>query len=265
MITNRGKSLRDRECWRKEGMGKEPCPKSFLTNHSELLVDFVALQPQSWKVHNKGSSLHLTWWPYFLYDNHSSCSKTKSIPAWGPKLRSLLKVSNSLEVLLKFSSYVWKWNIWKHLMSSQSHPTFWTISPCVSETRECSERPHGAGSKKCTALPLVIEFTSSTKNRDAAPSPGCEGLHSFLYHGTNCCSFGCWNLTNVPVTVSPEQLKSTFFCLSFSCSSDCSPLIATGIKGGCYTFQDTTLAFSSDVLGYLCSCILPRAFSDMIF
>lgn len=57
---------------------------------------------------------------------------------------------------------------------------------------------------------LSMRLHGAPKAETLPPHQGCEGLHSFFYHHTNSCSFGYQNLTDVAVTVSPEQLKSTF-------------------------------------------------------
>lgn len=150
-------------------------------------------------------------------------------------------------------------------MSSQSHPTVWTISPQVSETMGSSERHHADESKKCTALPLVNEVAWSTKSRDAAPSPGLWRASLIFLPPYKFLLLWLSKSHWCRSDSKSRAAKKYFFCLSSPYNSDYSPLVATGIKGGCYTFWDTTLAFSSNVLDCLCSCILPQAFSDMIF
>lgn len=150
-------------------------------------------------------------------------------------------------------------------MSSQSNPTVWPSLLRFLRPWRVQKDIMQVSLKSVQHFLLSTRLHQAPKAETLLPHQDCEGLRSFFYHRTNSCSFGYQSLTNVAVIISPEQLKSTFFCLSSPCNSDYSPLVATGIKGGCYTFQDTTLAFSSNVLDYLCSCILPQAFSDMIF
>lgn len=104
MVINRRKPKRQSSG--NYGTETKSCPKSFITScFWELLHDIIVSG-----LEGAQAQPHLTWKPDFFLSETFWSLRLRQTPTWGPKLRSLLKISNSQKVFLMFRLCVCKWN-----------------------------------------------------------------------------------------------------------------------------------------------------------